>query len=52
MENQHVIDPYYYKLPAQHQQHRRENPGCYDDLTRASNMIPSSPPGYPSQVKK
>ena len=52
MENQRILDTYYYKLPAQeqHQQHPRENQRCRDDLSRVGNMIPLNNSGYGTQV--
>ena len=52
MENQRILDTYYYKLPAQdHQQHRRENQRCRDDISRVvENMIPLNNSGYETQV--
>ena len=55
MENQRILDTYYYKLPAQdHQQHPRENQRCRDDISRVGNivdrMIPLNNSGYGTQV--
>ena len=52
MENQRILDTYYYKLPAQdHQQRPRENQRCRDDISRVvENMIPLNNSGYETQV--
>ena len=48
MENQHVFDTYYYKLPPK--DHQRDNQHCRDDLSRMGNGIPINNPGYGQQV--
>lgn len=52
MENQHVIDTYYYKFPSQ--EHQRENQrNCRSGLPRIGNVIMNAlnTPDYESQVR-
>ena len=54
MENQHVLDTYYYKFPSQEEQHQRENQrNCRSGLPRIGNVIINAlnTPEYESQVR-
>ena len=54
MENQHVLDTYYYKFPSQEEQHQRENQrNCRSGLPRIGNVIMNAlnTPEYESQVR-
>ena len=55
MENQHVLDTYYYKFPSQENQHPQENQrNCRNGLPRIGNVIINAlnTPEYESQVRK